>query len=277
MIDKYRPDMLWFDNGVDQRYLDPLKLWVAAYYYNRARAWGKEVSISTKKAAYAPGGSNVRTIGSIIDFEKIGGRSPAGIRAGAWQVDHPIGSTWGYTREMTVSGPGAIVRALVDTVSKNGNFLLNISPQADGTIPQVQQNTLLAVGEWLRVNAQAIYATHAWTRFGETVPRGQPGIDVRFTVKGDTLYAIVLGGSFGSQAIIRSLATGTGALAGKVTGVSLLGNPGSLPFTQDSEGLKVTLPDPAPGKYGYTLEIVGLKINPPLWTASGNPESNAAP
>ncbi len=76
LIDKYQPDMLWFDNGVDMRYLDPLKLWVAAYYYNRAAEWGKEVSISTKKAAYAPSGTNIKTIGSIIDFEKIGGRRP---------------------------------------------------------------------------------------------------------------------------------------------------------------------------------------------------------
>ena len=61
------------------------------------RRWGKEVSISTKKAAYAPAGDNLHTIGSIIDFEKIGSRSPAGIRPGSWQVDDPIGSTWGYT------------------------------------------------------------------------------------------------------------------------------------------------------------------------------------
>ena len=97
LIDKYQPDMLWFDNGVDQRYLDPLKLRVAAYYYNRASEWGKEVSISTKKAAYAPSNKNTETIGSILDFEKIGARSPSGIRTGEWQVDQPIGSTWGLS------------------------------------------------------------------------------------------------------------------------------------------------------------------------------------
>ena len=104
LIDKYQPDMLWFDNGVDQRYLDPLKLRVAAYYYNRAKEWGKEVSITTKKAAYAPSNKNTETIGSIIDFEKIGSRSPSGIRTGEWQVDHPIGSTWGYTSDEHFSG-----------------------------------------------------------------------------------------------------------------------------------------------------------------------------
>ncbi len=271
LIDKYQPDMLWFDNGVDQRYLDPLKLWVAAYYYDRARTWGKEVSISTKKAAYAPSGTNLQTIGSVIDFEKIGARSPGGIRPGAWQVDQPIGSTWGYTSDMRVSGPGTIIGSLADTVSKNGNLLLNISPMPDGTIPQEQQDTLLAVGKWLDVNGEAIYGTHAWTKFGETVPRGQPGLNVRFTVKGDALYAIILGPWPGTEAVVASLATGP-APGGKITNVTMLGSPDRLTFTQDAAGLKVELPRAAPCQYGYTLKITGLRMNPSLWTASGNPQ-----
>ena len=100
LIDKYQPDILWFDNGIDQRYLDPLKLRVAAYYYNRALEWGKSVSIGAKKAAFAPSNKNTETIGAILDFEKVGARSPSGIRPGVWEVDEPIGSTWGYTSDM---------------------------------------------------------------------------------------------------------------------------------------------------------------------------------
>lgn len=259
LIDKYRPDMLWFDNGVDQRYLDPLKLWVAAYYYNRARQWGKEVSISTKKAAYAPSNSNLKTIGSIIDFEKIGARSPAGIRPGAWQVDQPIGSTWGYTTGMTISGPDRIIGALVDTASKNSNLLLNISPESDGTISQPQQDTLLAVGRWLGVNGDAIYGTHAWTHFGNLVPRGQAGQNIRFTVKGRSLYAIILGAWPGATAIVTSLASGK-APAGTVSRVEMLGHSGPLPFTQDADGLKVTLPAAPPCEYAYALKISGLRL-----------------
>ena len=286
LIDKYQPDMLWFDNGVDQRYLDPLKLRVAAYYYNRAAQWGKEVSISTKKAAYAPGGNNLQTIGSIIDFEKIGSRSPAGIRPGAWQVDHPIGTTWGYTSDMRVSGPAAIIDALVDTVSKNGVLLLNLSPKADGTIPPEQQDTLLAVGEWLGVNGEAIYGTHNWIKFGEGGGRGQTGLNVRFTVKGETLYAIVLGNWTGGEVNIAPLAlSSSNGLAlspskgfadgqlgeGKIAGVTLLGGAGELAFTHDAAGLKVTLPATAPCKYAYTLKITGLKMNPSTDTRDGNP------
>ena len=271
LIDKYQPDMLWFDNGVDQRYLDPLKLRVAAYYYNRAAAWGKEVSISTKKAAYAPGGNNLQTIGSIIDFEKIGARSPAGIRTGAWQVDHPIGSTWGYTSDMRVSGPASIVAALADTVSKNGTFLLNLSPRTDGTFPQEQQDTLLEVGRWLDVNGEAIYGTHNWTTFGIGGSRGDTSLHVRFTVKGDSLYAIVIGDwPKSGEVILPPLAT-TPMLEGKISTVSLLGATGALAFTHEADGLHLKLPATAPCKYACVFKITGLKMNPSTATRDGNP------
>jgi alpha-L-fucosidase len=268
LIDKYQPDMLWFDNGVDIRYLDPLKLKIAAYYYNRAKAWGKEVTICTKKAAYAPGGNNTNTIGSVIDFEKIGARSPSGIRTGVWVVDDPIGSTWGYTSDMAVAGPASIVSRLADTASKNGTLLLNLSPMSDGSFPQAQQTTLLGVGQWLDVNGEAIYGTHNWIKFGETGARGAGALNIRYTVKADTLYAIIIGNWPGAQAVIPSLSSA----AGKIQTVVMLGNNGNLPFTQDPQGLKVTLPAAAPCKYAYTLKISGLKMNPPTWTESGNPQ-----
>ncbi len=270
LIDKYQPDMLWFDNGVDMRYLDPLKLRVAAYYYNRAHEWGKEVSLSTKKAAYAPSGKNTETIGSIIDFEKIGARSPAGIRTGVWQVDEPIGSTWGYTSDMRVSGAAPIISKLADTVSKNGTLLLNLSPKADGTLAPEIRATLLAIGEWLRVNGEAIYDTHNWVTFGEGGGRGAKGESIRFTVKGDALYAIMIGNWPAGEVTITSLNAG-GPIDGEVQTVQLLGSTGNCEFTRDGTGLKVKLPANAPGKYAHTLKITGLKMNPVVASPSGNP------
>ncbi len=267
LIDKYQPDMLWFDNGVDQRFLDPLKLRIAAYYYNRAKEWGKEVTLSTKKAAYAPSNKNSETIGSVIDFEKIGTRSPAGIRTGEWQVDEPIGSTWGYTSDMRVSGAAGIISKLADTVSKNGTLLLNLSPKADGTISQAQQDTLLEVGQWLGLNGEAIYGTHNWTQFGEG---GGGSPLMRFTVKGDALYAILVGNWPQNEVVIRALAKGK-APEGKITGITLLGSRDNLEFAQDDSGLKVKLPATAPCKYAYVLKITGLKMNAATWTESGNP------
>ncbi len=264
LIDKYQPDLIYFDNGVDQRYLDPLKLQIAAYYYNRAKSWGKQVSFTTKKAAFAPSGTNTKTIASILDFE---GGPPDGIRGGSWVVDRPISpDSWGYVEGMKANSPETVIGWLVDTVSKNGTLLLNVSPKADGTIPQDQQDTLLAVGKWLEVNGDAIYDTHAWTKFEE-----QGNDHIYFTVKGQSLYAIVMGKSAGGEVAIHSLRRG--GEAGAVHAVTLLGN-GSLHFKQDAAGLTVTLPDTSEHKESFVLKIEGLKTNPDMVTDSGNPACN---
>ncbi len=268
LIDKYQPDMLWFDNGIDQRFLDPMKLRVAAYYYNSAKKWGKDVTLNTKKAAFAPSGTNIATIGSILDFE---GHVPPGIRTGTWDVDTQIGSTWGYTEGMRVASASAMVNRLIDIVSKNGTLMLNLSPKADGTIPQEQQETLLGIGKWLEVNGEAIYDTHNWTKFAEG---GKDALNIHFTVKGEALYAIISGKWPGTTATITSLAEGQ-APAGKITSVSMLGAKGNLAFTQDASGLHVTLPPNAPCDIAYTIKITGLKMNPSTVTESGNPIVNA--
>ena len=262
LIDKYRPDLIYFDNGIDQRYLDPLKLNIAAYYYNRARSWGKEVSLTTKKASFAPSGKNSETIGSILDFE---GHTPGGIRTGSWEEDRPIGSSWGYIQGMHSNPPSMVISWLVDAVSKNGTLLLNVSPRADGTIPMDQQETLLAVGKWLESNGEAIYDTHSWIKFEEAGPQA-----IHFTVKGDALYAIVLGKRVDSKILIKSLAKGR-APEGTIRSVSMLGSKQSLPFTKDAAGLRITLPSGPGDELGYALKISGLRMNAPTWTESGDP------
>jgi alpha-L-fucosidase len=254
LIDKYKPDVLWFDNGVNSRSLDPLKLKVAAYYYNRALEWGKEVSISTKSDAYL--------YGSIRDYERQG-RAPAELTSFAWQVDDPVLYRFGYTEGSPIVSADSVVHNLVENVSKNGNLLLNISPKADGTIPDDQQKLLLDIGKWLDVNGEAIYGTRPWTVFGEgtlKLARGQryTGKDFRFTTKGDTLYAIALAWP-GEQAVITSLAAGQ-ASSGKIESVTLLGHLGNLEFTQDADGLKVKIPAEKPCEYAFALKIAGLKL-----------------
>jgi alpha-L-fucosidase len=261
LIDKYQPDLIYFDNGVDQRHIDPLKLEIAAYYYNRAKSWGKEVSFTTKKAAFAPSGTNVKTIASILDFE---GGPPDGIRTGSWVVDRPIGTrSWGYVDGLKANSPETVIGWLIDVVSKNGTLLLNVSPKADGTIPQDQQDTLLAVGKWLETNGEAIYDTHSWAKFEE---KGQDHI--YFTVKGHDLYAIVMGKSSGADVVISSLPEGSAA--GSVRSVGMLGG-GPLRYKQDAAGLTVILPESEERKEAFVLKITGLKTNPDTNIDSGNP------
>jgi alpha-L-fucosidase len=264
LIDKYRPDLIYFDNGVDQRYLDPLKLNIAAYYYNSAKSWGKEVSLTTKKASFAPSGMNSQTIGSIIDFE---GHTPPGIRTGEWEEDITIanGGSWGYTTALHAKPVNQVIGILVDAVSKNGSLLLNVSPMSDGTIPQDQQDTLLALGKWLETNGEAIYDTHAWIKFQE--PGNQ---NIHFTVKGGVLYAIVAQGGKAPDLLIPSLATGKG-IEGKVKSVAMLGSDRHLQFTRDASGLRVSRLPGVPADQPFALKIIGLKMNPSPDTASGEP------
>ncbi len=254
LIDKYQPDLLWFDNGINPRVLDPLKLRVAAYYYNRAGTWGKQVSIVSKFDAYLAG--------SIQDHERMM-RSPKGIQTPTWDVHDTIGTTWGYTTGMRISGPGPIVRTLIEAVCRNGCFALNISPRGDGSIPEDQQKVLLAIGRWLSVNGEAIYGSHPWTTFGEgrlSIPRGSApaGSDIRFTTNGNTLYALALGWP-GQKAVITSLAAGKAP--GTVTSVELLGNPGTLGFAQTAQGLEIDLPQTEPSNdEAFVFKIGGLSL-----------------
>ena len=175
LIDKYQPDLLYFDNGINYRSLDPWKLRIARYYYNSAWQWGKQVSIQSKSTAYLAG--------SIKDFERES-RAPKQLTNYYWQVDDPIGNKFGYIEGLKLQSADGIIRNLVENISKNGNLCLNVSPRSDGTIPDDQQQVLRAVGQWLKVNGEGVYGTRAWKVFGEK--------NIRFTLKDNNLYVFVL-------------------------------------------------------------------------------------
>jgi alpha-L-fucosidase len=230
-----------------------------------------------------------------MDYEREG-RAPMELTDWVWQPDDPITDKFGYVEGQKPYPPGQFVWKIVENVSKNGNLLLNISPKADGTIPQEQQDVLLAIGKWLEVNGEAIYYTRPWTKYGEGPVAdaaaaamvkiraagfagrlngknlGGDGVsgggisrngytprDIRFTTHGDTLYATVMNWPGAEPVTITSLAGGQ-PVKGKVEKVELLGHSGPLEFTPGADGLKVTFPADKPCDYCYALKITGLKI-----------------
>ncbi len=252
LIDQYKLDALWWDNGVNGRIFDPLKLKVIAYFYNRATAWGKEVQMLTKGDASLGG--------HVEDYERQS-RMPKDIQPAEFEVHDSPGHRWCYLTDDTYAGLDWGLGHLIEAVCRNGNFLLNIGPKPDGTIPDQEIALLTGMGKWLDVNGDAIYGTRAWSKAGEgdMVMSKYTPKEIRFTTKGDTLYAIVMAWPADGSVVVTSLATGA-APAGKIAKVELLGHPGNLDFTQDADGLKVKFPADKPCDFAYALKITGLKL-----------------
>jgi alpha-L-fucosidase len=126
---------------------------------------------------------------------------PPKVEGAAWETPATINHTWGYRKDDTDwKSPGEIAFKLMDIVSKGGNYLLNVGPMADGTIPQPSQDVLRTVGRWLQVNGEAVYGAGP-TPFGDELGevsktrkdvRGEPlafrQTDYRYTTKPGKLY-----------------------------------------------------------------------------------------
>ncbi len=192
IIDKYQPSVLYFDWWIHNHSFKPYLKKLAAYYYNRAEEWGKEVTINYKHEAFPP---NVAT----FDVERgaLSGISPI-----YWQTDTAIGKlSWGYRFDNEYKSARQVICDLVDIVSKNGNLLINIGPKSDGTVTDEETEVLLTMGEWLGVNGEGIYGTTCWKQFGEGTVNAEDGFfkdgdekqftteDFRFTYKNGYLYA----------------------------------------------------------------------------------------
>ena len=192
LIDRYQPSILYFDWWIHNHSFKPYLKKLAAYYYNRAEEWGKEVTINYKHQAFPP------TV-AVFDVER---GALTDISPLPWQTDTAIGkNSWGYTRDNTFKSPRKIVCDLIDVVSKNGMLLLNVGPKPDGTITDEETNVLQNVGNWLKKNGDGIYGTTFWKRFKEGETNNQAGFfkdgeelnytakDFRFTYKNGCVYA----------------------------------------------------------------------------------------
>lgn len=257
VIDRYRPDTLSFDGSLNERALDPLKARAAAYFFNRAAEDTREPVLFTTIGEDGPAFPS----GALRDFERQG-RAPKEHTEDVWQVTDPLMERFGYISGNKAATPGTVVRRLVENACRNGTFLLVVSPRADGSLPHEQRFALNSIAGWMDVNCEAIRGTRPWTTIGEgalTLGQGQnyTGRDIRFTRRGDTLYAFFMAWP-GAEALITSLPAG--GPAGTVKKVCLLGHSALLEFSQDASGLRVKMPDEAPCAHAFALKIHGLKL-----------------
>jgi alpha-L-fucosidase len=257
IVQKYHPDIMYFDWWIGQPGLRHQLTTFAAYYYNASLKYGDHVGVINYKDY------SMDSHAAVLDIE----RGQLGeIRPLYWQTDTSVSNkSWGYIENDTFKSPEFIVHQLIDIVSKNGNLLMNIGPKSDGTIPDGVQQVLLSVGSWLKVNGDAIYGTRAWTTYGEGPTKVVEGSfndtaagnftaqDFRFTSKGETLYAIEMGWPSSGEAVIHTLRTVTGSRP--IQAVSLLGSAEAVSFAQKDDGLHIKVPAQGTGKYAYAYKI----------------------
>ncbi len=281
VVDGYQPDLLWFDFGLGLL-RDSYRRRMLADYYNRAAEWGREVTVAYKKTG---AGFNLPPLTGLLDFE-VGQANE--LTAHPWLTDTSIdtgfGGSWSHVRNVGFKSAERLVHNLVDRVSKNGYLLLNVGPRADGTIPMGAQEALEKMGSWLAINGEAMYGTVPWICAGEgptqTAGAGHftegceprfTSADIRYTCKGQNLYAICLGRP-GDRLTMRvfldrtydsnEVLTGTGPIRNAqylypedIRQISMLGHDGPLPWHFDEDGLQVELPRKVPSDIAVSLRI----------------------
>jgi len=258
LVEKYKPEVVYFDWWVGHPRFRQAVSEFAAFYYNFSAAHGYTGVIDTKDYS-------MNWKAGVRDFER---GVQDHIFADHWQTDTSISNaSWGYIEHDTFKPTDSLVRLLVDIVSKNGNLLLNIGPRADGTIPDEVRGTLEEMGAWLKVNGESIYSTTPWTVYGEGPTQVKAGAfhendskpytadDFRFTAKGSTVYAIGMVCPKDGKATIHSLGWAHEGKTLPIAAVELLGSPQKVNWTQGADALEVTLPADAVCKYAYALKV----------------------
>ena len=246
LVTRYEPEVVWTDGEWDYSDEELRSVDFLAWLYNESPVkesvvvndrWGKKTR--GKHGGHYTTEYDLIHAGSSLDTQFVH----------PWEECRGIGGSFGFNRFETTAHymtSAQCVETLIEKVSRGGNLLLNIGPQADGLIPVIMEERLLDMGRWLSVNGEAIYATTAW----QHRPKNMRETKVYFTRKPDALYAIC---ARWPQAplVINNIA--------KADAVSLLGSP--LPVTFKCEGGKLTIEPPAinpgtlPCDYAWTFKI----------------------
>ena len=255
LVDRFSPDVLWFDFGWHRDEFEPWRPRVAAYYYNHALSHGYEPVLQYKDGF--PDGV------AVLDIER--GKLDH-LRQEYWQTDTSVSyKSWSYITDDEFRTATSIVHDLVDIVSKNGNLLLNIGPRSNGTIPQEVEDILLGLGQWLAGQ----WRGHLRYSPLEHVRRGSDG-GLHGSVRGTGGQAVHRPGHplhdqgqrplrdlprLAAEGFDNPVARQAGRTGLGRRGVSLLGSDEPLVWSQDVDGLRIEAPPHVPREHAYVFRI----------------------
>jgi alpha-L-fucosidase len=251
LIDQHQPDLLYTDGGIP---FEEYGLSLVAHEFNvSAMSHGKVDAVYNSKVA-----TDCADGTCVLDLER---GLVNKIWPDPWQTDTCIGN-WHYKKGIAYKSPKMIVDMLVDIVSRNGNLLLNFPLPGNGELDAEEMHILSSITAWMKVNNEGIHGTRPWKVYGEGPSlavaetsagfnennrKGLTAEEIRFTSKGQYVYAFVMGWPSG-ECVVKSMDK-------KARNVELLGHKGKVKWSQDAAGLKVLMPAERPCDYAIGLKI----------------------
>lgn len=257
MIDKNKPLAVYFDWWIHKLEFKPYVKKFLAYYYNRALEWGKEVTVFYKWGAIMNG---------CATFDVERGQSDT-LLPELWQNDTSIAkNSWGYTENNEFKKPEDLIRNMIEVVSKNGCYMLNIGPKPDGTICQEEAAVLKTIGSWLKVNGEAIYdVLPSELGFGEIKKQKNGAFkenkvynkkDFCFTYKTGAFYVFPMSKKAGNKLVIKKLRhSNENGIRYTIKNVSILGMENKVSFTQDEKALTINIGGALNSDMPYCIKV----------------------
>jgi len=263
------------------KYPDMLEMWFDYWYEGEADKYNTpQTSFQFYKTLYdaSPKCLVSSRIGSGLgDFAAAGDNEIlSGSKMAYWETPGTVNNTWGYSKfDNDWKTLGEIIFWIVDIASKGGNYLLNVGPKADGTIPAESLKLLSGVGKWMKIHGEAIYGTKKWELSHEgptnlsmkgTDDREKNGFnkgfsheDFWFSAKDNVLYVTALKWPESKQVLVKSLARILADDLSKIRSLTMLGSTQEISWKTNPEGLLVSLPSEKPNLNGYVLKITFRK------------------